>query len=202
VRKENMQQVTIQGRVGGLEAMLDLADDIDRCAVLCHPHPLYGGSMFDAVVTLMAQSMSDLPVGTLQFNFRGVGASQGVHDKGVGEVDDVVSVLDWLRQEKGISSILLGGYSFGAVVALNALPRCDVEKAILIAPPVKTMSAGEPGPVPLLVILGENDEIVDAHSTGEYFRQAEVLTISAADHFFAGAGPQIQTAIAGFLNGT
>lgn len=194
-----MQQVTIQGSAGTIEGMLDLSGDASRCAVLCHPHPLYGGTMFDAVVTTMAKSISASHVGTLQFNFRGVGESQGTHDKGVGEIDDVVSVVEWLQHEKNIASVLLGGYSFGAIMALNALPRLTVEKAVLVAPPVSMMSACVPTQIPMLVILGEQDNVVDSQSTAAFFKHAEVCTIATADHSFAGAGDKVATAISEFI---
>lgn len=157
--------------------------------------------MHDQVLAILVQSLSGTQVGTLAFNFRGVGASQGCHDNGVGEIDDVVSIVEWLQREKGITSIVLCGYSFGALMALNALPRLDAEKAILVAPPVGRMSACEPGEIPMLVILGEEDEIVDAPSTAAFFSSAEVHTIGAVDHFFVGAAGEIQATVAGFMNG-
>ncbi|MBQ63265.1 MAG: hypothetical protein CMQ19_14510 [Gammaproteobacteria bacterium] len=196
-----MELVTIEGKAGSLEAHLELQVQNSCCAVLCHPHPLYGGSMHDQVLTVLAQSMSSALVGTLAFNFRGVGASEGCHDNGVGEVDDVVSAVEWLQREKGITSIVLCGYSFGALMVLNALPRLEVEKAILVAPPVGRMSACKPEKIPMLVILGEEDEIVDSESTAAFFSSAEVHTIGAVDHFFVGAAGEIQARVAGFMNG-
>ncbi|MCH2354527.1 MAG: alpha/beta hydrolase, partial [Pseudomonadales bacterium] len=81
--------------------------------IFCHPHPLYGGSMFDAVLDTVEKAVAPLNLSTLRFNFRGVGSSDGEHDHGDGEVNDLVSVVEWLRQAKSPSAVSVAGYSFG-----------------------------------------------------------------------------------------
>ena len=196
-----MENLLIPGKAGNLEAILDLPDGADRCAVMCHPHPLYGGSMSDNVISVLSAAFMSIGIGTCRFNFRGVGASAGQHGKGVGEVDDVLSVSGWLTEERSIKTLFLCGYSFGAVVVLNALPLIEVDKSILVAPPVRLMEAGDPPNHPMLVILGEEDDIVDCHSTRSFFEGATVNTISQADHFFANASAEIDSMVTEFVNG-
>lgn len=197
-----MEHVLIPGNVGNLEAILNLAEGSDRCAVLCHPHPLYGGNMDDGVVEVLSAAFIAMRIGSCRFNFRGVGASEGQHDKGVGEVDDVLSVTDWLARERGIHTLFLCGYSFGAVVVLNALPVLVVDKSILVAPPVRLMEVADVSEQSMMVILGEQDDIVDTLTTRSFFKGATVNTIGQADHFFANASADIKSMVTGFINGT
>jgi alpha/beta superfamily hydrolase len=119
----------------------------------------------------------------------------------VGEVEDVVSVADWLTRERAISTLFPCGYSFGAVVVLNALPLIAAAKSILVAPPVRLMEAGDVPGQSVLVILGEEDDIVDCHSTRSFFEGATVNTISQADHFFANASAEIDSMVTEFIDG-
>ena len=196
-----MEHLLIPGKAGNLEAILDLPDGTNRCAVMCHLHPLYGGSMSDNVISVLSAAFVSMGIGTCRFNFRGVGASAGQHGKGVGEVDDVVSVSGWLTGERAINTLFLCGYSFGAVVVLNALPLIVVDKSILVAPPVRLMEAGDVPNHPMLVILGGEDNIVDSHSTRSFFEGATVNTISQADHFFTDASAEIDSMVTEFING-
>lgn len=196
-----MEHLLIPGKAGNLEAILDLPDGASRCAVLCHPHPLYGGSMSDNVISVLSAAFVGVGIGSCRFNFRGVGSSAGQHDKGVGEVEDVVSVANWLTRERAISTLFLCGYSFGAVVVLNALPLIAAAKSILVAPPVRLMEAGDVPGQSMLVILGEEDDIVDCHSTRSFFEDATVNTINQADHFFANASAEIDSMVTEFING-
>ena len=196
-----MEHLLIPGKAGSLEAILDLPDGASRCAVLCHPHPLYGSSMSDNVISVLSVAFVGVGIGSCRFNFRGVGASAGQHDKGVGEVEDVVSVANWLTRERAISTLFLCGYSFGAVVVLNALLLIAAAKSILVAPPVRLMEAGDVPGQSILVILGEEDDIVDCQSTRSFFEGATVNTISQADHFFATASAEIDSMVTEFIDG-
>ncbi|MFP6808828.1 MAG: alpha/beta fold hydrolase [Pseudomonadales bacterium] len=207
-----MEHIQIPGSSGSLEAILDLPEGTQRCAVICHPHPLYGGNLHDNLVSILSGACLSMGIGTLRFNFRGVGQSEGSHDKGAGEVNDIVSVVEWLRVEKGITSIILGGYSFGAVVALKAIGQVSPEQIILVAPPVGMMDTSvEPGgtlggeeqpDAQMLVILGDRDDIVEHNSTLSFFTDAKVHSIKGADHFFASASAEIQQAVREFVHGT
>ena len=197
-----MKRLDIPGVSGKLEAILDLPDGCNQCVVLCHPHPMYGGTMDDHVVSNMASAIIASGIGVVRFNFRGVGTSEGTHDKGRGETDDLLAVADYLKQQCGVTSIIVGGYSFGAVVALNAIEKTNAVSAILVAPPVKVMDTGATPDIPTLVVLGELDDIVDVTQTAEFFNQASVTVIKNADHFFAGADSEIQNCIEEFIGGS
>lgn len=197
-----MDHLLLPGNAGNLEAILDLPEGVKRCALLCHPHPLYGGNMSDNVLSVLSNAFLAMSIGTLRFNFRGVGASPGQYDKGVGEVDDVVSAAHWLVQERKISTLYLCGYSFGAAVALNALPRIEVVRSVLVAPPVQSMKVAVDANESMLVILGEEDDIVDFDSTRSFFEGAKVHAIGQANHFFTNAATEFNSVVTEFIDGT
>ncbi len=132
-------------------------------AILCHPHPLQGGSMHNKVVTILERALLELGLTTLRFNFRGVGKSEGVHADGIGEADDVAAIAAWLRAELPDDTLWLGGFSFGSYVCLRAAPRVAPTQMILIAPPADRYEFDElAAPAcPWLIVQGEEDEVVD-----------------------------------------
>ena len=134
-----MPTTKIPGPAGLLEADCSPGKG-DAWAILCHPHPLYGGSMDDAVIDVAQTRFQASGGGTVAFNFRGVGSSEGCHDGGTGEVDDVLAVADWLESNYTVDTLTLIGYSFGSSVAWRALPRLPRHPpAILVAPPFGSM---------------------------------------------------------------
>jgi alpha/beta superfamily hydrolase len=120
-----MQRLTIPGPAGAIEALLEVpaAFSGGAAAVLCHPHPLYGGTMRNKVVARMAQALLDCGLAALRFNFRGVEASAGSHDSGKGEVADACAAVAYLARTLAPRRLLLGGFSFGAWVAAVLEPR-------------------------------------------------------------------------------
>lgn len=191
---------TVQILDRSVEMLVRKAENPVGTAVLCHPHPLYGGSMYDGVLSMLDAAMPHFT--TVRFNFRGVGNSSGEHDQGIAEVADVRELVAWLNDSANPPVKLLGGYSFGAVVAMNALNGLDVEASVLVAPPVG-MGTGEPPEIEkLLVILGERDNIVDANTAETFFATGQVVRLAQADHFFGGADAELQGAVEAFLNGT
>ena len=154
------QAITIPGPAGALEARVE-AGGGGRWAILCHPHPLYGGSIHDAVLDTVATVLAERDFGRVRFNFRGVGASDGQYDEGRGEADDLVAVRDWLAAEHapddgagggagggvdgGVGELWLGGYSFGSSVVWRAASRMsEARRIVLVAPPVGTMDFAAP----------------------------------------------------------
>jgi len=132
-------------------------------AVLAHPHPLYGGSMHDYVVSIAAEALTAAEWTVLRFNFRGVGQSEGQYSDGIGEAEDIAAGVSYLK-ESGATKVLAGGYSFGAMAALKAWPRLNelgVLPLVLIAPPITGMSPDDIDPQTEigLIICGENDAI-------------------------------------------
>lgn len=122
--------------IPGPSGLLELVFQTERSStafVMCHPHPLYGGSMSNKVVTTLCASFHALHYPTARFNFRGVGQSAGQFDHGVGEVADALAVIAWLKTQ-GIESIILGGFSFGAYVAARVADP-QIRHWLLVAPP-------------------------------------------------------------------
>jgi hypothetical protein len=161
--------LTLNGPVGALEAAVDLpAAGSARAgtAIVCHPHPLHGGSMHNKVVTMVARSVRESGLATVVFNFRGVGASAGEYDDGRGEADDLLAVAAWVQRVRPQDALWLAGFSFGAYVAARAAPQLPVRQMISVAPPVGRWDfASLASPLcPWLVIQGEADEVVDAEA--------------------------------------
>lgn len=120
----------VKGPAGKLEVAVGTPIGIDRSAlgIICHPHPLHGGTMYNKVVTTLARTLQGLGLTTVRFNFRGVGKSQGEYDHGRGEIDDLLAVAAWLQKEMGHQEIWLAGFSFGAYIAANGAVRLPAKK--------------------------------------------------------------------------
>jgi hypothetical protein len=192
----------VPGPVGQLEASYNEPTGSRGAIVLCHPHPQYGGSMHDAVLDTIADVATRLAIAQLKFNFRGVGASAGDFDRGVGEVDDLLAVLAWLRREIRPASIRLAGYSFGSNVVWRAIDRAgDLEHILLVAPPVAMMDfPPRPSPAtPTTLICGDDDAFVAPPDLVRWAAQAApaatIETIAGADHFFGGAHAALGKAV-------
>jgi len=191
------EEMDIVGPAGAIETMLERAADAgSRFAVLCHPHPLYGGSMHDAVLDTAAAVLLRRGINVVRFNFRGVGASEGHHGSGIGEVEDLVAVLAWLTRNHAPSSIVLGGYSFGSAIAWRTAPAAvGLERVLLIAPPVGRMPFDSPAPAcPVHVVHGDEDEFIDPDALAAWPGVAR-HPVPGANHFFMGRWPALASAI-------
>ena len=189
-----------------LEGLVD-AKPGHRGVVVTHPHPLYGGGMYNNVVQAVVEAYAEAGFTTVRFNFRGVGRSQGAYDQGIGEQEDVRSVVTRLREE-GTTQIHLAGYSFGAWVNAHALPGLpEVHTAVMISPPVDFMDFDVPSADARirLVITGERDDIAGAEPVqrlvGDWNPDAVFHVIPGADHFYGGREGELRSLIAGFLEG-
>ena len=175
-----------------LEARLASPDSPIAGIVICHPHPLYGGDMDNPVVVRAQEVCAGLGFATLRFNFRGVGASGGIHDGGVGEQEDLRAALDALAKAVGGAPLALAGYSFGARIA--ALVGCQDPRVVglaLIAPPLAMYDFGclEGSRVPTFIVAGTVDSYcppAELARLAERFAWATVVSIEGADHFFFG----------------
>ena len=183
----------IPGPAGALEILTACpppADRVAATAVLCHPHPLHGGSMQNKVVHTLARAFADLGVSTLRFNFRGVGRSGGVFDHGKGETDDALAAILWVRARRPQDQLWLAGFSFGAYVALRASVRTDVGQLVLVAPPVNLYDfyALPLPPCPLLIVQGGADEVVPAEQVQRWANglggAAQFIPMDGVSHFF------------------
>jgi hypothetical protein len=159
-------------------------------AVICHPHSLHGGSLHNKVVHMLARALGELGARTVRFNFRGVGASGGSYDRGIGETDDLLAVVEWARARRPDDALWLAGFSFGAYVAARAAARLPVAQLVSVAPPVAMYDfAALPRPAcPWLVVQGDADEVV---AYGDVERWAAALVppprltvVPGAGHFF------------------
>jgi alpha/beta superfamily hydrolase len=187
-----------------LEGRLAAPNAATRAAVLCHPHPQYGGSMDNNVIDGLVSALGERGVATLRFNFRGVGDSEGEYSNGIGEGADARAAVEFLRQRTGQDRVALAGYSFGAMVALQAGRNdLNVDRLIAVAPPLSFLDLSflDGCRTPILLLAGDRD----AYCPIETFRRtAESLPaawkcIGGADHFFAGHEDEVGKLVADFV---
>lgn len=180
--------IDIPGPAGSIEVMIDRPEGgHNRWAVLCHPHPLYGGSMHDGVLDTAAEVLLYRGINVVRFNFRGVGRSAGSHSGGAGEADDLSAVLAWLHAEHTPDQVVLGGYSFGSSIAWAVAGRTPgLERLLLIAPPVGMMPFAAPAPDCVVhAVWGDADTFVDEDALGA-LPGVTSHCVDDADHFFMG----------------
>jgi len=189
------QKIFIDGLAGKLETILTEPASTPRgIAVIAHPHPLYGGTMDNKVVYTLFNSLLELGFITVKFNFRGIGKSEGTYDNGIGEVEDVISVIETIRGQfnNQFSTLptLLAGFSFGGAIQLRVAERLNPEYLLLIAPSVAHLQAPA---VPqhtkfALIIHGDRDEVVLLETVLDWAAPASqpIVVIPGTDHFFHG----------------
>lgn len=193
-----------------LEALLHLPNGAPPFPglVICHPHPQYGGDMYNGVVGAIVKASLEAGVAALRFNFRGVGASEGEHEGGAGELEDVGAAVAHLKSLPEIDSsrVALAGYSFGAMMALRfADAHPDLAAVIAVSQP--TMA----GPrveihidPPLLIVAGDRDEYCDTNLLQQYLPQlgenVELETVPGVDHFWWGSFDRLQGIVSAFLS--
>ncbi|HLY32212.1 MAG TPA: alpha/beta family hydrolase [Ktedonobacterales bacterium] len=199
------------GILEGLLRLPDAAPDGSptspkMAAVVCHPHPLGGGTMHNKVVFRVAQALCDLGMPTLRFNFRGVGRSTGVHDSGRGEGDDVRAALDTLAARYPGVPLCLGGFSFGSWVGLPigaADPR--VRQLIGVGVPVSSLAVDTliGSHKSKLIVQGANDEYGQQADLQTWFARLappkQLTIIPGADHFFTNQQPQLYDAVVAYF---
>lgn len=192
--EERLQLDTSDGET--LEALGRLPSTARRIVVLCHPHPLYGGTMHNAVVVAMTKALAQArgeEVGTLRFNFRGVEGSTGRYTAGAGEKLDVIAAVDGLRNEIPAAHISIFGYSFGSWVGLRAAwDHPEVDRVALVAPAVRIFRFAEDEecrrPLPTEIAVGDRDDFVKVSAARNLARYlgAQLHVVDGADHFFVG----------------
>jgi len=200
------EELLLPGPTGGLEALLDLpaAEPPRGIALICHPHPQHGGTMHNKVAYMLARSFVGLGVATLRFNFRGVGASQGSFDDGVGETDDAIAMAAWLRARWPGAPFYLGGFSFGAAVAVRAAASIEPAALVTVALPVSRLNGATAALAqPWLLIHGSEDELIELDTLIAWLNQLEpgpVLdVVTGADHFFHGKLGELRSAVEQFF---
>jgi uncharacterized protein len=203
------QNLFLEGPAGRLEAILWTpvrSDSPSLAAVICHPHPLFGGTMHNKVVYNAAKTMDALGIPVLRFNFRGAGLSAGEHDKGRGEQGDAQAVLDYLAAQFPGIPLLLAGFSFGSLVGLRVGCRdARVIELIGIGIPVNSsdFSFLAECPKPKLFVHGSNDKFGARKKVEETVAalpgENRLVVVEDADHFFAGHLDEFNAAIANWL---
>lgn len=188
---------------GHLEANLREPDGEPRgAAVVCHPHPLHGGTMHTKAVFRTAQALSEAGLLALRFNFRGVGTSTGSHEEGVGEKDDVRAALAWLAEERPGLPLVVAGFSFGSIVGLSVGVEDERVKALVgLGLPLEHSDASflADAGKPVLVVQGEHDEFgpaarVEREMDG-YGEHLTIVAVSGADHFFHDRFDELRDAV-------
>jgi uncharacterized protein len=201
----------LEGPAGRLEAMLwtSAAPDPACVAVMCHPHPLFGGTMHNKVVYQAAKTLHGRGIPVLRFNFRGAGLSEGEHDRGRGEQQDVRAALDYLGREFPGKQILAGGFSFGAWVGLGV--GCEdarvthlVGLGIPADNPDSDMTYLRTCAKRKLIIQGANDTFGSRASVESIFavmpEPKRLVIIEGVDHFFSGKLAEVGAALEAWLN--
>ena len=187
------QEFFLRGPEGKLECVADVPDSADErpaTIILCHPHPLHGGTMHNKVVTIMERSMRELGLRTIRFNFRCAGESEGEHDEGYGETDDLFAVVEWVRRTRPNDDLWLGGFSFGSYITQRVAQNLKLGQLITIAPPVDRyeFSQLQQPDCPWLVVMGDEDEVVALEDVKCWMEdlnpQPEFLVMEEAGHFF------------------
>jgi uncharacterized protein len=181
------QRVAVAGPAGALECAIDTPTSAPRgLAVVCHPHPQFGGTMDNKVVQTLARALVQLGYRCVRFNFRGIGASQGEWDEGRGEIDDALAVVQ--AQRGAAQPLVLAGFSFGGYVASQAAARLvDVERIILVGPAVQNFTMA-PVPAGTVLIHGEVDDVVPLPAVFDWARPLAlpITVLPGAGHFFHG----------------
>lgn len=201
-------RTVIDGPTFAIELLINgvVGQPLRAVALVAHPHPLFGGSMDNKVAFTAARACRDNQVAALRFNFRGVGASEGLHDDGVGEAQDLAWLLDELRRLFPELPLLCLGFSFGAGISARVSQDYPLDALVLIAPPVPRygMAQSERFSMPLLVLMADDDELVSATEVYRWFAAIEqprktLQRWTEAGHFFHGKLPELGQRIGAFI---
>jgi alpha/beta superfamily hydrolase len=205
VSVSSVEQPVVVGPAGTLEAKLELPEgEPDATALICHPHPLHGGTMDNKVVYMLSRSFLALGAAVLRINFRGVGASAGSYADGAGELEDALAASAWLRERWPDLPQYLGGFSFGAAVVLHAAISVRPAGLVTVALPVARIEPDTALPaVPWLLIHGDGDELVALDSLIDWLNDQgpgpELEVVSGADHFFHGKLTDLKNGVTSFF---
>jgi alpha/beta superfamily hydrolase len=204
----HIEVLTLAGPVGALETRLETPDSDAAPAVfgvVCHPHSLFGGTMDNKVTHTIARSMVECGAPTFRFNFRGVGASGGTFDNGRGEAFDLAAVVAEGRRRYPSADLWLGGFSFGAFVALRGAQDLAPVKLVAVAPPVARFELGTVAnpDCDWMLAQGDIDEVVPAEAVLAWAaaqpRKPRLHVLAGAGHFFHGKLHELKPLVVEFL---
>ncbi len=192
----------IDGPAGALQCAFHLPPDQPpvALALICHPHPQFGGTMDNKVVQTLAKAFAELGCATMRFNFRGVGGSAGVFDDGIGETEDAAAALAWARSQLPADvPLIAAGFSFGSFVQARLLPRSQPDQLVLVGPAVSRFAIGEV-PKDTVVIHGEEDDVVPLADVMNWARPQglPVTVFPGTGHFFHGRLTELKSVVKRF----
>jgi alpha/beta superfamily hydrolase len=213
---QTIRSFFLDGPAGRLEALLNAgAENATHAALVCHPHPLFGGTLHNKVVFHTMKALNSFGFPVLRFNFRGAGLSQGEHDQGNGEAEDVRAALDWLDAEYHLP-LLFAGFSFGSAVGMRAAcPDARVRAVIGVGTPVVPVAEATEEPriysldflrdcaKPKLFVSGARDKFGPKAKLEQLVESAagpkKLVIIEGADHFFEGRLRELRDAIGAWV---
>jgi alpha/beta superfamily hydrolase len=199
------ERLLVDGPAGAIEVVLNVPSPSPRgIALVCHPHPLQGGTLDNKVVQTLAKTFFALGYIATRFNFRGVGQSAGSFDEGVGETDDAVAVLAHVGARFGAAlPIALAGFSFGSFVQTRVAERVQAEGLVLVGPAVKRFPV-QGVPAETIVVHGEEDEVVPLADVFAWARpqQLPIVVFPGCGHFFHGRLPQLARVVTSLWRGS
>jgi alpha/beta superfamily hydrolase len=197
------ERALLDGDAGRIEVAATIPEAPRAVAVIAHPHPLFGGTMDNKVVTTLARAFTDGGAAAFRFNFRGVGASEGAHDEGRGEAQDMLSVISHAQSQIPGVPLFLAGFSFGGAVATRASGIAEFARLVLVAPGFRRITGqgmgeapdpadpnlgapGRHGPVNTVIVHGDLDETVPLSDSIAWAasRDVPVVVIPGGEHFF------------------
>jgi hypothetical protein len=196
-----LEHLFIEGQAGALEAVVeDPGTAGPSYAVLCHPHPLFGGTMDNKVITTVARALQATGIPTLRFNFRGVGASAGSFDQGIGETSDAEAAASWGAERWPGRSLVIAGFSFGAGIALRLARQRLPRQLITIAPAIQHVDVSGIVPqCPWLIVQGDADDVVDPAAVIEWAERLDpkprLVVLPGVGHFFHGRLHDLRDAV-------
>jgi alpha/beta superfamily hydrolase len=209
VKPPHAERLRLRGPAGALEALIETPAALDSTpaafGLICHPHPLYGGTMDNKVVWTLARAFQELGAPTIRFNFRGVGASEGSHDGGRGEVADLLALVADGRERWPQAALWLAGFSFGGVVALRAAASTRPSRLIAVAPGITRVAGDAPTApeCPWLIVQGDADDVVPPEAVIAWAHTLspapELTVLPGAGHFFHGRINELRDTVLEFM---
>jgi uncharacterized protein len=204
------ERVVIPGPAGDIQALVETPElpDARHFAVVCHPHPLFGGTLDNKVVYTLARALEELGAPAIRFNFRGVGSSAGKYDEGVGETEDTLAVIAYGRARWPDAALWLAGFSFGGAVAIRAAAHARPERLVAVSPAVMRLGRLDVSDTvtrscPWLIVQGDADEVLEAKAVLQWASKVspvpEVRVMQGASHFFHGRLNELRDHVLAFM---
>ncbi len=185
----------IPGPLGALESLVYPVEHSPHVAVICHPHPLFQGTMHNKVIYTLSRAFYQNGITAVRFNYRGVGKSEGSFGHSIGEVEDLFAVVDWVKEHFQVTEFYFAGFSFGAYIAASGAARIPCKQLLTVAPAVTNQPYSSLPNIscPWWVLQGEKDEVIDpeavydwASRTMQTHPNLHLVKIPEASHFFHG----------------